>query len=92
VVDLVAIRRDYREPADRTLKRGDLFEIILIQIKGGGAKKPTQADKDRLLKVKRKYGARRVVLFSWKKGEEKRFAVLGRDREWHDVDPEQLFA
>ena len=92
VVDLIAIRRDHREPADNLLKRGDLFEILLIQIKGGSAAKPKEADKERLLKVKKKYGAEHVVLFSWKKNKEKQFAVLGKDRKWHNVEPEELFA
>ena len=36
VVDLVAIRKAHRDPPVG-LKRGDLFEIVLIQVKGGGA-------------------------------------------------------
>ena len=35
IVDLVAIRKDYK-PHQRGLKQGDLFDIILIQVKGGG--------------------------------------------------------
>lgn len=30
VVDLIAIRKDTREPSTRSLKRGDLFEIVLV--------------------------------------------------------------
>src|SRR5271165_4885170 len=36
VVDLIAIRKDHRQPRGRT-KRGDTFQIILIQVKGGFA-------------------------------------------------------
>src|ERR1700685_23977 len=35
VVDLIAIRKSTKQPAGDVLKRGDLFDIILIQIKGG---------------------------------------------------------
>ena len=34
VVDLLAIRRDHRTK-NRIIKRGDLFEIILIQVRAG---------------------------------------------------------
>jgi hypothetical protein len=35
IVDLLAIRKNHTKPKS-PFKRGDLFEIILIQIKGGG--------------------------------------------------------
>jgi hypothetical protein len=41
IVDLIAIRKDHAT-VNGHFKRGDLFEIILIQIKGGGARCPTQ--------------------------------------------------
>jgi hypothetical protein len=44
VVDLVAIRKSGRQPSGNLLKRGDLFDIILIQIKGGSARGPTAKD------------------------------------------------
>lgn len=50
-VDVLAIRRDMREPSDALLKRGDLFDVILIQIKGGGARAPTSDDCARLREV-----------------------------------------
>ena len=34
-MDILAIRKDHRIPGDVRLKRGDLFEMILIQVKGG---------------------------------------------------------
>ena len=43
-VDVIAIRKDTSQPVNRALKRGDLFDIILIQIKGGSARGPTQED------------------------------------------------
>jgi hypothetical protein len=47
VVDLIAIRKDHSQPPSGA-KRGDLFQIILIQIKGGNAAKPTKEDGRRL--------------------------------------------
>ena len=41
IVDLIAIRKDHAT-VNGDFKRGDLFEIILIQIKGGGARWPTR--------------------------------------------------
>ena len=40
VVDLIAIRKDHGPPCAGT-KRGDALQIILIQVKGGYAAKPT---------------------------------------------------
>lgn len=38
VVDLIAIRKNTKQPTGDLLKRGDLFDIVLIQIKGGSAR------------------------------------------------------
>jgi hypothetical protein len=43
VVDLMAIRKDHGTPLPNT-KRGDAFQIMLIQVKGGQAPTPTAAD------------------------------------------------
>lgn len=40
IVDLMAIRKNHKTPQNSKLKRGDLFDIILIQVKGGGARRP----------------------------------------------------
>src|SRR5208337_4824464 len=75
VVDLIAIRKDHASP--RTgLKRGDAFQIILIQVKGGSAAKPTAEDAKRLRIVARRHGACRVLLAAWKKGKAARFYSL----------------
>ena len=47
IVDLLAIRKDHHQPKSG-LKRGDLFEIILIQAKGGSAAWPSADDIRRL--------------------------------------------
>ena len=47
IVDMIAIRKSHR-PSDLSDHRGDLFEIILIQVKGGSARFPSQEDVERL--------------------------------------------
>ncbi len=34
IVDFIAIRKDHREHGQAPFKRGDLFEIVLVQVKG----------------------------------------------------------
>ena len=69
IVDVLLIRKDHREPPKGLkLKRGDLFEIILLQIKGGSAPWPSSEDIKRLRIVRRRYGAKAIVLTHWGKG------------------------
>ena len=77
IVDVVAIRKDHSTPNDG-LKRGDLFEIILIQVKGGTAPWPTLDDIDRLRAVARHHRAKSVVLAEWRKGKQPTFYTLKR--------------
>jgi hypothetical protein len=91
VVDLVAIRKNSKEPSSAMLRRGDLFDIVLIQIKGGSARGPTQDDCRRLREVKRLYRAKDVVQFQWKRGESSKFFVLGRNLNWLPSSSEELF-
>ena len=76
VVDVIAIRKDHDEPPAPGLKRGDVFEIVLMQVKGGSASKPTEDDGKRLRIVKRMYKARHVILATWKKGKQANFYLL----------------
>ena len=62
----MAIRKNHAKPKS-PFKRGDLFEIILIQVKGG-AKHPNKAEIKRLRDVAKYYNARDVVLAEWVKG------------------------
>jgi hypothetical protein len=78
-VDLVAIRKNTAKPDSKTLKRGDLFDIILVQVKGGSAKAPTVEDKRRLQEVADYYHATKVVQFCWQKGKKAEFSVLQTD-------------
>ena len=73
-----------------------LFEIILIQIKGGGAKWPDKSDLRRLQSVAKYYNASAVVLAEWIKGSHLNFYWLIRPhadpkRAWGAVDPGVLF-
>src|SRR6202023_4077274 len=44
IVDLLAVRKDHSKPKFQGTKRGDALQIILIQVKGGGAAMPTTED------------------------------------------------
>ena len=92
IVDVLAIRKDHSTPNDG-LKRGDLFEIILIQVKGGSAPWPTLDDIDRLRAVATHHRAKTVVLAEWKKGKQPTFYTLkksfkrdsGHRNAWKEV-------
>ena len=98
IVDLLAIRKDHRNPPTG-LKRGDLFEIVLVQIKGGSARWPTRGDILRLREVARHYHAKAVVLADWQKGRQPTLytlaARLARNFEprsaWNEVRPNEVF-
>lgn len=83
VVDMLTIRKDHGAPYPGT-KGGDLFQIILIQVKGGFAAKPTAQDGKRLRIVARRHGACGVLLATWKKGTAARFFAL-RQSQWNEV-------
>ncbi len=89
VVDLIAIRKDHGPPRSGT-KRGDAFRIILIQVKGGYAARPTAEDGERLRRVARRHGACEMLLATWKKGSAARFFSLRPKatsvlRDWIEV-------
>ena len=95
IVDLMAIRKNHAKPTGR-LKRGDLFEIILIQIKGGGAHRPKMDELQRLRAVAKRYNARDFVLAQWVKGDHLKFYRLRNNyrdlkKAWEEVDPGVLF-
>lgn len=86
VVDLIAIRKDHGLPRMGT-KRGDDFQIILIQVKGGYAAMPTAEDAKRLRLVARHHRACRVLLAVWIKGKAAQFFYLHRNLNgWLKVD------
>jgi len=77
VVDLLAIRKDHSQPVGG-IRRGDALQIVLIQVKGGSAARPTLEDAARLRIVGKRHGARHVLLATWKKGTAARFFRLRR--------------
>lgn len=89
IVDLMAIRKDHRQDVSG-LKRGDLFEIVLIQTKGGSAPRPTPEDIVRLKQVARHHRARTIILAEWKRGESLELFRLNRSR-WQPVTADEVF-
>jgi hypothetical protein len=77
VVDLLAIRKDHGEPLPGS-RRGDCLQMILIQVKGGSAARPTLEDAARLRVVAKRHGASHVPLATWKKGKHAHFFRLRR--------------
>lgn len=89
IVDLIAIRKDHRRDC-AGLKRGDLFEIVLIQTKGGTAPRPTADDVARLKRVARHHNARAIVLAEWQRGQRLALFKL-RGSRWRLVSPADVF-
>src|SRR5204862_8095915 len=82
VVDLLAIRKDTAQPRRKSLSRGDLFEIVLVQVKGGSAPSPTKADCRRLHEIAKRYHAKAVVQFQWQRGRAASFFEFTGLLEW----------
>ena len=74
IVDMIAIRKDHRAIEETHV--GDLFEIVLVQVKGGSSPFPTELEVARLSAVKAHHRASKVVLAEWKKGKAPRCFVL----------------
>ena len=77
VVDMLAIRKDHNAPGGG-MRRGDALQIILVQVKGGTAARPTPEDATRLRAVAKRHGACAVLLATWKKGTMPHFFRLRR--------------
>jgi hypothetical protein len=84
VVDLLALRKNTGNPNRLPLKRGDLFEIILIQMKGGSARRPSLEERRRLRTVGRHYRVKEVVLFEWSRAKATTFSILTSRLEWEE--------
>jgi hypothetical protein len=89
IVDLIAIRKDHRHDGP-ALKRGDLFEIVLIQTKGGSARRPTAEDVARLSTVAKYHRAKAVVLAEWRRAEKLELYRL-RGKRWRPVVSDEIF-
>jgi hypothetical protein len=87
IVDMIAIRKNHK--ADGTFARGDLLEIVLIQVKGGAAKAPSETEIARLEEVRKHHNASKVELTVWKRGQSLRCFVLP-DIKTH-VPPSEIF-
>jgi len=98
IVDLLAIRKDHRQNTD--FNPGDLFEIIIIQVKGGDPPdRPKREEIVRMRIVADEYYAKNIVLAEWQPGKILRFYQLKRnfnqkihlDNAWDIVQPTQVF-
>lgn len=91
IVDVLAIRKDTTKPVNELLKSGDLFDIVLVQMKGGCARPPNGAQKQRLRVVARRYRAKEIVLFAWKREESCKFYRLTAANTWVQSSAATLF-
>jgi hypothetical protein len=91
VVDVLGIRKDTSKADLELLKSGDLFDIVLVQMKGGSARLRSAAEIRRLRAVARRYRARNVILFTWQRGAGCAFKKLGRGTEWLSSSSTELF-
>ncbi len=94
IVDILAIKKSGKAPGVEGLKKLDLFEIMLIQVKGGDAKEPSAEDIARMRLVAEHYHASKVLLFQWKKGTKQTgFRVLNDNNKFgaKEVDASVLF-
>jgi hypothetical protein len=89
IVDILAIRKDHRREA-AGLKRGDCFELIFIQTKGGASPRPKKEDVARLSRLAHLYQAKAVVLAEWKKGTRLQLYRLD-GHEWRGATAEEIF-
>ncbi|HAP67368.1 MAG TPA: hypothetical protein DCQ99_06160 [Nitrospinae bacterium] len=89
IVDFIAIRRDHKYRKN-PLKIGDLFEIIIIQAKGGSAPMPSNDDILRLSKVGEYYHAKHIILADWQKGKAPTLYSLVNS-SWEKTEPKDVF-
>jgi hypothetical protein len=89
IVDILAIRKDHGQEV-KGLKRGDLFEMIFIQTKGGTSPRPNEEDLKRLSRLARIYDAKAVVLAEWKKGTHLQLYRL-EGRKWCMTTSKEVF-
>jgi hypothetical protein len=98
IIDLMAIRKNHA-PGKAGLKRGDLFEVVLIQVKGGTAPFPSSEEVERLRLVGQMYVAKAILLAQWRRGKQVEFYYLGKESKspkagtvWrHLTSPAEVF-
>ena len=91
IVDVLAIRKDTSHSDHELLKSGDLFDIILIQMKGGSAGMPSPTEVQRLRAVAKRYRAKDIVLFTRKPGVSSDFYALSRRGSWTPSSAREIF-
>lgn len=91
IVDVIAIRKDTSHSTHELLKSGDLFDMILIQMKGGSARGPNTIEIQRLMAVKKRYRAKEIVLFEWKRGKGCHFSTLTSRGSWALSSAKEIF-
>lgn len=89
IVDILAIRKDHGREAVG-IKRGDCFELVIIQTKGGSSPRPTKEDIERLSRVAQLYGAKAVVLAEWEKGSRLQLYRLD-EIQWRPTTSKEIF-
>ena len=92
IVDLLAIRKNHHETPEAPLKKGDLFEVVLLQVKGGKSKWPTAKDRERLRLVKAQHQAKEILLSEWKKGKKPTLFRLNGDAWDKLIDAAEVFS
>lgn len=90
IVDILAVRKRWDvsgAPEDDILKHLDVFDLMLIQVKGGRAPMPSALDIARMERVADLYRIDKVLLYQWndKKKAETGYRVL--DRTSHEFGP-----
>jgi hypothetical protein len=90
IVDVMAIRKNTAPSKDHLLKPGDLFDIVLVQMKGGLAKRPSLPEIKRLKAVKKFYQAKDIILFEWKRGQGCIFSRREGDK-WTKSSTKEIF-
>lgn len=85
----MAIRKNHTK-SSKQIKNGDLFEIILIQTKGGRAPKPTKEDIKRLKYVGKYYHAKSIILAEWQRGNKLNINKL-QNNNWCQINANEIF-
>ncbi len=91
VVDVLAVRKRATPSANGRSEAGDLFEFVLVQLKGGQAPPPSSDDIRRLKAVAKHYRAKAVVLYSWNRGKVSSYQRLNRRGEWVASTAQEIF-
>jgi hypothetical protein len=88
IVDMIAIRKNHKTLEG--VRRGDLLDLVIIQIKGGSAASPSSEDIARMRSVANYHRANEVVLVEWKLRERLIVKQLVGSK-WKEVAPSEIF-